>query len=117
MGSEAWRKKFKACTVCDKKAVGCYSPDMDVHGLCFCKKHEEQVMIAYMELMAGADDKKVTNLLQLKPETGIPLSQRSGVSRKPKQTKQERSKAHLKSKENKWRSLTYMQVSVVTVFA
>lgn len=56
MTKEPWRKTHRPCNVCDKKAIGCYSPDLDVKGLCFCEEHKDQVFMAYMMLMQGTED-------------------------------------------------------------
>ena len=41
------------CIICGKKAVECYSPDMDIKGICACKKHKEKVKLAYIALVQG----------------------------------------------------------------
>lgn len=46
--NEPWRKDFQPCNVCDKQAVGCLSPDMDIKGLCFCAEHKDEVARVYM---------------------------------------------------------------------
>jgi len=40
------------CRVCGQKAVGCFSPDLDIQGLCFCKKHKEDVMSEYIKIIS-----------------------------------------------------------------
>jgi hypothetical protein len=65
---ESWRKTHYACSVCDQKAIGCYRPDMDIKGLCFCAKHKEQVFLAYAALMSGVDDDVVNDMLELEDE-------------------------------------------------
>lgn len=52
--NEDWRKTHAPCRVCDKQAVGCFSPDLDIVGLCFCKEHREYVMIEYMTIIQEA---------------------------------------------------------------
>ena len=54
------------CIICSKKAIGRFSPDLDINGIGFCKKHKEQVTLGYMALLQG--DKKLadTLLAQLK---------------------------------------------------
>lgn len=61
-----WRKTYYPCTVCDKKAVGCYRPDLDMQGLCFCEEHKEQVQFAYVALISG--DKKLAKELLSKKD-------------------------------------------------
>ena len=56
-----WRKTHHPCHICGKKAIGCISPDIDIKGLCFCKKHKEDVMLAYLALIRG--DKKLSEKL------------------------------------------------------
>lgn len=41
------------CDKCEKDAVGCFRPDMDMRGLCFCAKHKEEVMLEYMKIISG----------------------------------------------------------------
>lgn len=62
--NEAWRKTHKACSVCDEKAVGCYSPDLDVHGLCFCKKHKEDIWMAYIAILSGSSKEIIDSLTE-----------------------------------------------------
>lgn len=52
----AWRKTHHPCSVCDEKAVGCFSPDLDIKGLCYCEDHKEEVMLAYMALTQPGDN-------------------------------------------------------------
>lgn len=54
--TEAWRKTHRACNICDKKAVGTYSPDLDIRGLAFCEKHRNDVFMVYVALMSGSED-------------------------------------------------------------
>lgn len=54
MKKEDWRKTHYPCRVCGKQAIGCYSPDLDIRGLCFCKKHKEDVMVEYMLIIQKA---------------------------------------------------------------
>lgn len=61
--AEAWRKTNHPCNVCDKQAIGCYSPDLDIKGLCFCKKHKEEVMLAYYSLVGG-DEKLAKSMMK-----------------------------------------------------
>jgi hypothetical protein len=51
-----WRKTHYPCIICDEKAVGCYSPDLDIKGLCFCKAHKDRVQMAYMCLISGDEE-------------------------------------------------------------
>lgn len=53
---EEWRKTHRACNVCDKQAIGCFSPDLDVRGICFCKEHQEEVFTVYGILMQGTPE-------------------------------------------------------------
>lgn len=41
------------CNVCGEDAIGCYSPDIDIKGLCFCEEHKEQVSRVYTVIMTG----------------------------------------------------------------
>jgi len=52
--NEPWRTTHYPCRVCDKKAVGCFSPDLDIKGLCFCEEHKDEVMIEYMTIIREA---------------------------------------------------------------
>ena len=38
------------CSICGKKATIRLSPDLDIQGLGACKKHEDDMMIAYILL-------------------------------------------------------------------
>lgn len=40
--------KFAKCIICDKKAFGRLSPDIDIVGLGFCKKHKDIVSTIYL---------------------------------------------------------------------
>lgn len=55
------------CIKCNKKAIGRLSPDLDINGIGFCKKHEWEVKMAYFALMQG-DEKKFRDLLKIKKE-------------------------------------------------
>ncbi len=55
-------KKHAECRECAKngkktKAIGCYSPDLDIQGLCFCKKHHDIVMYEYIEAIYSDNNK------------------------------------------------------------
>ena len=39
------------CHLCDKPAVGRFSPDMDISGLAFCEKHRDLIGVAFYCLM------------------------------------------------------------------
>lgn len=54
--TEPWRKTHRACNVCDKQATGCYSPDLDIKGLCFCAEHKDEVQLVYVMLMQGTPE-------------------------------------------------------------
>lgn len=41
------------CAICNKPAIGRYSPDMDIKGLAFCEDHSEQVGAAFYCLMTN----------------------------------------------------------------
>jgi len=43
--------------ICGKDAIGCYSPDLDIKGLCFCKKHQEEVFAKYCKIIYEARSK------------------------------------------------------------
>ncbi len=49
--------KYHPCRKCKKDAIGCFSPDLDIVGLCFCKKHKEEVMLEYMMIISSVDKK------------------------------------------------------------
>ena len=51
-----WRKTHYPCHICDKKATGCYRPDLDIKGLCFCDEHKEQVQTAYLLIIQGQEE-------------------------------------------------------------
>ena len=51
------KQKYYKCMICGKDAVGCYSPDMDIKGLCFCEKHKDDVFIKYLEIINDAQKK------------------------------------------------------------
>lgn len=44
------------CVVCGKKAWKSFSPDLDIQGIGTCKKHIEQVRLAYLCLLQGGED-------------------------------------------------------------
>lgn len=51
-----WKKTHHPCRECAKQdkevmATGCYSPDMDITGLCYCDEHKEQGFIEYRDLI------------------------------------------------------------------
>jgi len=48
---------------CKKEAVGCFRPDIDIKGLCFCKEHKEEVQMAYALLLQG-DEKMCKEILK-----------------------------------------------------
>jgi hypothetical protein len=52
--TEPWRTTHYPCRVCDKQAVGCFRPDLDIKGLCFCEEHKDEVMIEYMTIIREA---------------------------------------------------------------
>jgi hypothetical protein len=54
---ETWRKTHAPCRICDKQAVGCLSPDLDIVGLCYCKEHQIDVMQEYMMIIQEAREK------------------------------------------------------------
>ena len=41
------------CYICDEPAIGRLSPDLDIRGIGYCKKHEEDMILAYMSLSGG----------------------------------------------------------------
>ena len=41
------------CSICNKPAIGRYSPDMDIKGLAFCEDHADQVGAAFYCLMTN----------------------------------------------------------------
>ncbi len=49
--------------ICGKDAIGCYSPDLDIKGLCFCKKHQKKVLYKYWQLIYEARNKYEKNKL------------------------------------------------------
>ena len=49
------------CIICGKKAVRRFSPDMDIQGIGTCKKHLEDVMLAFFALCQG--DKQLYELI------------------------------------------------------
>jgi len=57
MSKEDWRKTHYPCRVCGKKAIACLRPDMDLQGLCYCKKHEAQVKYEYFDIIYKANNK------------------------------------------------------------
>lgn len=53
---QPWRKTHRACNVCDEKATGVYSPDLDIRGIAFCDTHKDEVTLVYMMLMQGTPE-------------------------------------------------------------
>lgn len=51
------KPKYYPCMICGKDAVGCYSPDLDIKGLCFCKKHQEEVFLKYWKIIYDVRNK------------------------------------------------------------
>jgi len=49
------KKQKMKCFLCNKKAIGKLSPDMDLEGLGFCKEHKYEMMIHYMGLFSEND--------------------------------------------------------------
>jgi len=54
--TNTWEDTHYPCRICLKegkkvKAVGCFSPDLDIQGLCFCKKHMEDGFMEYYNLI------------------------------------------------------------------
>jgi hypothetical protein len=43
------------CRICGKKAIYKYSPDLDIDGLGACKKHKEDVFMAYYILISKGE--------------------------------------------------------------
>jgi hypothetical protein len=41
------------CAICNKPAIGRYSPDLDIKGLAFCADHSTQVGAAFYCLMTN----------------------------------------------------------------
>lgn len=50
---EDWRKSTYPCNVCDAPAIGCYRPDIDIKGFCFCKEHQDEVFMVYRVVLSG----------------------------------------------------------------
>ncbi len=55
MKTQPWEKTHYPCRICLReekkvKAVGCFSPDLDIQGLCFCEKHKFDVFTEYLNL-------------------------------------------------------------------
>ena len=46
-------KTKHVCSMCNKPAIGRYSPDMDIKGLAFCEDHADQVGAAFYCLMTS----------------------------------------------------------------
>lgn len=46
------------CHFCDKKAIGSASPDMDIRGIAFCKKHHKGAYFVVWVAMQESDPKK-----------------------------------------------------------
>lgn len=58
------------CIICGKKAMGKFSPDLDVNGIGFCKKDKQQVMIGYIVLLQG-DEELAKELLKVKTKDKV----------------------------------------------
>ena len=43
------------CEICGKKTVYRFSPDMDIKGLGACRKHKEDMQVAYLILIQGGE--------------------------------------------------------------
>lgn len=43
------------CVICGKKAAFRYSPDLDIQGVGACKKHNEDVRLAYVMLITSGE--------------------------------------------------------------
>lgn len=41
------------CYICNKKAIGKFTPDMDINGIGFCKEHEDVIRAGYIALVTG----------------------------------------------------------------
>jgi len=56
---ENWEKTNYPCRECAKSgkkvmAVGCFRPDLDMRGLCFCERHKEKVSMEYLTITSKA---------------------------------------------------------------
>jgi hypothetical protein len=52
------------CNVCGIDAIGCYRPDMDIKGLCFCAEHREDVFLVYVLIMQDNMPDTVEDLMK-----------------------------------------------------
>ena len=59
------------CEICGKKAVYRFSPDLDVRGLGACRKHKEDMQLAYIILLSkeGGEKEYEAFIEDLKKET------------------------------------------------
>jgi hypothetical protein len=46
---------FQLCEICGKKAKWIFSPDLDIRGLGACKKHLEDMRLAYYLLVSDGE--------------------------------------------------------------
>jgi len=46
-----------SCYLCGKKSIGRYSPDLDIRGVGFCKKHKDEVFMRLLILMEEMENK------------------------------------------------------------
>jgi len=51
------KSKYYPCMICGKDAVGCFSPDLDIKGLCFCEKHREEVRNKCLDILWDVKNK------------------------------------------------------------
>lgn len=54
-----WKKTNYPCRTCAKEgkevmATGCFRPDLDLRGLCYCDEHKEAGQIEYVELISNS---------------------------------------------------------------
>jgi hypothetical protein len=54
-------KKYRVCEICGKKALFLFSPDLDIQGLGACKKHKEDMQLAYIILLSKDGGEKEYN--------------------------------------------------------
>lgn len=61
----ATKPKYYPCDYegCGHDAIGCYRPDVDIKGLCFCADHRNDVLAAYTVLMTSGDEAMCNALL------------------------------------------------------
>ena len=45
------KQQYHKCHLCNKDAIACLSPDMDMKGLCFCEKHKWKVVKKYFDII------------------------------------------------------------------